>query len=79
MRGGGYLDLFSHTPLPLGPTTRTGSPIQFQGSDCKIANNLDQLQIAANLGVKLQIAAYLGVELQIAEPQRDPRLGKSNL
>ena len=25
----GYLDLFSHTPLPLGPTTRTGSPIQF--------------------------------------------------
>ncbi len=24
--------------------------------DCKIANNLDQLQIAANLGVKLQIA-----------------------
>ena len=27
----GYLDLFSQTPLPLGPTTRTGSPILYFG------------------------------------------------
>ena len=32
----GYLDLFSHTPLPLGPTTRSGSPILLIMSRCFI-------------------------------------------